>query len=95
MYFSANTQFSFDVCAKSVKTKKHFYTDVPVYTKYIVPGLQGAAVPFNSTDSIMREVDDFFPRPGRKDSYFFAMPLFPPSHLPATCDVLPINASQG
>jgi hypothetical protein len=40
MYFSADTPFSFDVCAMFVKTKEHCYPDVPVYTKQFAPGLQ-------------------------------------------------------
>jgi hypothetical protein len=48
---------------------------------------------FNSTISIVRDVDDCSFRPGRKVSYYFAM-LLSVSHLPATSDVLLIDASQ-
>ncbi len=38
-YFFANKLLSFDLCAMSVKTKEHFYAEVPFYTNHYSPGL--------------------------------------------------------
>ncbi len=43
-YFSANEPLAFDLRAVSVKTKEHFYTNIPVYTNHSTLGLYWAAV---------------------------------------------------